>query len=183
MKDINHAQNASAAVLQASVQRRPAGASVSHHLLTTYVRSYLAVIRSQFSCKGVQGRARGVAAPALCCSTLTLTLTLPITLKHNQLKRKLLSNLLAGFPSREARGACASATAHHVKCIMPIDHHRAGMARVRQLLEWCYARYGGYAQAGTPCYWACLLEHVLQHLLARLHIYVYICCAGRAEIG
>ena len=55
MKDINHAQNASAAVLQASVQRRPAGASVSHHLLTTYVRSYLAVIRSQFSCKGVQG--------------------------------------------------------------------------------------------------------------------------------
>ena len=47
---------------QASVQRRPAGASVSHHLLTTYVRSYLAVIRSQFSCKGVQG-GREVVAP------------------------------------------------------------------------------------------------------------------------
>ena len=51
---------------QASVQRRPAGASVSHHLLTTYVRSYLAVIRSQFSCKGVQG-GREVAAPLPCC--------------------------------------------------------------------------------------------------------------------
>ncbi len=49
---------------QASVQRRPAGASVSHHLLTTYVRSYLAVIRSQFSCKGVQG-GREVAVPSL----------------------------------------------------------------------------------------------------------------------
>ena len=42
-------------VWQASVQRRPAGASVSHHLLTTYVKSYMAVIRSQFSVKGIQG--------------------------------------------------------------------------------------------------------------------------------
>ncbi len=41
--------------IEASVQRRPAGASVSHHLLTTYVKSYMAVIRSQFSVKGIQG--------------------------------------------------------------------------------------------------------------------------------
>ena len=41
--------------IEASVQRRPGASSVSHHLLTTYVRSYLAVIRSQFSCKAIQG--------------------------------------------------------------------------------------------------------------------------------
>ena len=41
--------------IEASVQRQPAGASVSHHLLTTYVKSYMAVIRSQFSTKGIQG--------------------------------------------------------------------------------------------------------------------------------
>ena len=41
--------------IEASVQRRPGGASVSHHLLTTYVKSYMAVIRSQFNTKGIQG--------------------------------------------------------------------------------------------------------------------------------
>ena len=58
--------HASSSLLQASVQRRPAGASVSHHLLTMYVRSYLAVIRSQFSCKGVQG-GREVTPLSRCC--------------------------------------------------------------------------------------------------------------------
>ena len=32
----------------------------------------------------------------------------------------------------------------------------------------CMHRNGGYAQAGNPCYWACLLEHALR-LLTRLY--------------
>ena len=41
--------------IEASVQRRPGGASVAHHLLTSYLRSYIAVIKSQFSTKAFQG--------------------------------------------------------------------------------------------------------------------------------
>jgi len=41
--------------LQASIQRRPGGSAVSHHMLAAYQRSYVAVMKSQFSSKGVQG--------------------------------------------------------------------------------------------------------------------------------
>ena len=41
--------------VEASIQRRPGGSSVSHHLLAAYQRSYVAVMKSQFSSKGVQG--------------------------------------------------------------------------------------------------------------------------------
>ena len=41
--------------VEASIQRRPGGSAVSHHLLAAYQRSYVAVMKSQFSSKGVQG--------------------------------------------------------------------------------------------------------------------------------
>ena len=34
----------------------------------------------------------------------------------------------------------------------------------------CLHRHGGRAQAGNPCYWACLLKHALR-LLTRLYFY------------
>lgn len=41
--------------IEASVQRRPGGSSVAQHLLTAYDKSFLAVIKAQFSSKGLQG--------------------------------------------------------------------------------------------------------------------------------
>ena len=55
-------------VSQASVQRRPGGQSVAHHLLTTYLKSYIAVIKTQFSTKAFQG-GREVRTYWLCCSS------------------------------------------------------------------------------------------------------------------
>ena len=57
--------------IEASVQRRPGGQSVAHHLLTTYLKSYIAVIKSQFSTKAFQG-GREVRAwcrqSCICCA-------------------------------------------------------------------------------------------------------------------
>ena len=41
--------------VEASIQRVPGGSAVSHHVLAAYQRSYVAVMKSQFSAKGVQG--------------------------------------------------------------------------------------------------------------------------------
>ena len=41
--------------IEASIQRVPGGSSVSHHVLAAYQRSYVAVMKSQFCRKGVQG--------------------------------------------------------------------------------------------------------------------------------
>ena len=41
--------------IEASVQRQPGGSSVAQHLLTAYHKSFLAVIKAQFSTKGFQG--------------------------------------------------------------------------------------------------------------------------------
>ena len=41
--------------IEANVQRRPGASSVAHHLLTSYLKSYVAVIKSQFSTKAFQG--------------------------------------------------------------------------------------------------------------------------------
>ena len=44
--------------IEASVQRRPGGLSVSQHLLSAYHKSFRAVIQAQFSSKGLQGGRR-----------------------------------------------------------------------------------------------------------------------------
>ena len=63
--------------IEANVQRRPGGASVAHHLLTSYLRSYIAVIKSQFSTKAFQG-GREVRGRLNNCSPILVCILLSV---------------------------------------------------------------------------------------------------------